>query len=152
MFTQSKRNGVTLIEAVMVVVLLSASAVASSFVLRPRWSSELSVTGVTLHVADTLMMARNTAITNQADVRVQRIRKDGQTMLAITEAAGPIRDEKIAFFELGTEVTVTGSPTEIRFSPMGSADRDLRWTITQGGVAGEVRVSPTTGNVQSRVP
>ncbi|WP_442510772.1 pilus assembly FimT family protein [Novipirellula sp. SH528] len=152
MFTQSKRNGVTLIEAVMVVVLLSASAVASSFVLRPRWSSERNVTGVIHHVADTLTMARNTSITNQADVRVQRIRKDGQAMLEITETAGPVRDEKVSFFELGPEVTVNGSPTEIRFSPMGTANRDLRWTITQGGVAGEVRVSPTTGSVQTRVP
>ena len=152
MFTKSKRNGVTLIEAVMVVVLLSGSAVASSFVLKPRWSSERNVAGVTHHVADTLTMARNTSITNQADVRVERIRKDGQAMLQITEEAGPVRDEKVSFFELGTGVTVSGSPAEIRFSPMGTANRDLRWTIAQGGAVGEIRVSPTTGSVQSRVP
>ncbi|WP_144057612.1 pilus assembly FimT family protein [Novipirellula maiorica] len=151
MSTQSIRTGVTLIEAVMVVVLLSASAIASSFVLRPRWSSERSVTGITHHVADTLMLARNTSITNQADVRVERIRKDGQAMLKISEDAGPIRGGRVSFIELGSQVTVKGSPTAIRFSPLGTVNRSLRWTMIQGDVVGEVRVSPTTGNVQRQV-
>lgn len=152
MVPKSKRNGVTLIEAVMVVVLLSASAVASSFVLRPRWSTQRSVTGVIHHVAEALTMARNTSITNQAGIRVERIRKDGQAMLQITEVAGPIRDERVTWFELGPEVTVEGSPSEILFSPLGTANRDLRWRIIQGGVSGDVRVSPTTGKVQFQVP
>ncbi|TWU34929.1 hypothetical protein Poly41_40730 [Novipirellula artificiosorum] len=146
------RRGVTLLEAVMVIVLLSAAAVASSFVMDRNWSARRHVDAITKHVAATLNMARRTAVMNQADVIVTRDRDSSGDVLVITEMAGPFRDEQKRLIPLGSETRIAGSPTDIRFSPMATADRALRWTVSQSTTSGQIMVEPTTGLVTTRLP
>ena len=146
------RCGVTLIETIMVVALLAAAAVTSSVLLDGEWVARRSVTVVTNDVANSLITARNTAITNQAIVRVRRQRSRGSEQLLITEDAGPFRDNHRWVVELGNDVRLQGSPNEIQFSPTGTANRSLTWSIRQSRSSGEVSVAPASGQVNRRLP
>ncbi len=120
---QQPRIGVTLIETIMVIALLATAAVTGVILFDGEWVARRSVTSVTNDVANSLVTAHNTAITNQATVRVRRARQSGTEQLLFTEDAGPFRTSKSWIVELGPETRLSGSPTEIRFSPTGTADR-----------------------------
>lgn len=147
-----RRNGVTLIETLMVIALLAAAAVASSILLDGEWVARRGVTAVTNDVANSLISARNTAIANQATVRVRRLRRGGVEQLLITEDAGPFRTNKSWTVELGDDVRLRGVPREIQFTPTGTANRNLTWSISQSRSSGEVSVAPASGQVNRRLP
>ena len=149
---KSIRDGVTLIETVMVIIILAAAAVGSSFLLDGQWTARRGVTSVTHDVANTLRLARNTAITNQSTVRVERQRRAGAEQLVIHEDAGPFRPAKSWTVELGNDARLLGSPRRIVFSPTGTADRNLTWQITRSRTSGQVTVSPTSGRVSRTLP
>lgn len=151
-FHTAERPGVTLIETILVIALLAAAAVASSFLLDREWVPRRNVTAVTNDTANTLVTARNTAITNQTIVRVRRDRSRGTERLVITEDAGPYRQSKSWMVELGTDVRLRGNPAEIRFSPTGTAHRAASWSITQSRSRGEVNVAPASGQISRRLP
>jgi Tfp pilus assembly protein FimT len=148
----NRRIGVTLIETLMVISLLAAAAVASSILLDGEWVARRGVTAVTNDVANSLITARNTAITNQATVRVQRSRRSGVEQLLITEDAGPFRSNKSWIVELGDNARIRGVPREIQFTPTGTANRSLTWSIRQSRSSGEVSVAPASGQVIRRLP
>lgn len=151
-FPHRNRFGVTLIEAIMVITLLAAATMASSFVFRSDWVARRGVTDVTNDVAETLLAARNTAVRNQASVRVRRTNFGGVEQLWIVEQAGPIRPGKTWLVDLGEQVKLSGSPIEIVFASAGTADRELEWQVSQGSVSGEIGVSPTSGKVTRILP
>ena len=136
----------------MVIALLAAAAVASAMLLDGEWVARRSVTAVTNDVANSLITAQNTAITNQATVRVRRVRSNGMEQLLITEDAGPFRTSKSWVVELGRDARLSGAPLEIRFTPTGTANRTLAWTITQSRSSGQVGVAPASGQVNRRLP
>ncbi len=136
----------------MVIVLLSAAAVTSSILLDGQWVARRSVTSVTGDIAETLGAARNTAITNQAVVRVRRLRRGGIEQLLITEEAGPFGAGRNRTVELGSDVRVRGVPRTIRFDPTGSSNRALHWTIRRSRSQGSVDVSPADGQVTRILP
>ena len=146
------RSGVTLIETIMVIALLAAAAVASTVMFRGGWVAQRNVTTATDDVANTLITARNTAITNQTIVRVRRLRVGGQERLVINENAGPFRPEKNWVVELGSDVRLRGIPRELEFTPVGTANRNLEWTISQASSTGQVTVSPASGQVIRKLP
>jgi Tfp pilus assembly protein FimT len=146
------RPGVSLIETIMVIALLAAAAVASSILMDGQWIARRTVTSTTNEVANSLILARNTAITNQAIVRVRRSRSRGVERLLFTEDAGPFRTTKTWVVDLGSEVRLRGTPAEIRFMPTGTANRGLSWTITQSRSSGQVAVAPASGQVSRRLP
>jgi len=146
------RSGVTLIETIMVIALLAAAAVTSSFFLDGEWVARRGVTAATNDVANSLITARNTAIINQATVRVRRDRRRGNERLLITEDAGPFRTSKSWIVELGNQVRLRGRPAEIQFTPTGTANSNLTWNITQSQTSGRVRVAPASGQVNRRLP
>ena len=74
-----------------------------SILLDGEWVARRGVTAVTNDVANSLITARNTAITNQAMVRVQRLRRSGVEQLLITEDAGPFRSNQSWIVELGDD-------------------------------------------------
>ncbi len=147
-----QRRGVTLIEAIMVITLLAAAAATSSILFDGQWVAARSVTAVTNDVANTLITARNTAITNQATVRVRRQRQSGIETLLVTQDPGPFRTGNSWTVELDGSVRLGGGPREIQFSPTGTANRNLAWTITQSRTAGQVNVAPASGQVTRRLP
>lgn len=144
--------GVTLIETIMVIVLLSAAAIASSLMLDGQWVARRSVAAITTEVAETLDAARNTAIANQAAIRVRRLRRGGTEQLLVTEMAGPFGPGRTRTVDLGADVRLRGAPTEIRFQPTGGSNRGLNWTITRSRSRGQVNVSPADGHVTKVSP
>ena len=149
---QYRRRGVTLIEAIMVVTLLSAAALACSFVLDRDWSSSRNVQQVTSHVSHVLLMARNTALANRADVEVRRVRNGNTEQIEIAEFAGPFRAERRSTFDLGDDIRISGSPSRIRFTPESTADRSLQWTIRQGNSSAEINLNATNTQLTTRLP
>jgi Tfp pilus assembly protein FimT len=146
------RLAVTLIEVIMVIALLAAAAVASSVMFDGDFLSRRRVKGATHDLAESLIIARNTAILNQAGVLVQRSRNQGVETLQIREDAGPFRAGKTWVFELGSDVRLAGKPAQIQFTPMGTADRSLNWTVSESGIKGEVSVEPASGQIKRQLP
>tara|TARA_R110002049_G_scaffold4601_5_gene32772 strand:- start:1073822 stop:1074325 length:504 start_codon:yes stop_codon:yes gene_type:complete len=146
------RCGVTMIEAILVVLILSGAAIASSFVLDSNWVANRTVRYLTIDVSQTLDLARNTAIANRCTVRVRRTRVNNVEQLEITEAAGPFRGEQRGIVVLGDEIRLRVRPSEIVFAADGTVSRAATWTVTQGRVAGQIVVTPTTGQVTVRLP
>lgn len=151
---ESARTGVSLIETIMVITLLGAAALTSSLLLNRDWIARRGITAATNDIANTLTTVRNTAITNQAIVRVRRIRSRGVEQLQITEDAGPFQDGKSWVVDLGDQIRLRGGPRQLRFSPTGTANRSLNWTVRQrrSSLSGQVTVAPTTGQVTRRLP
>ena len=147
-----RRTAVTLIETILVVVLLAASAVTGLIMFDSKWVARRSVSNATNEVANSLVAARNSAITNQATVRVRRVRRRGVQQLVITEDAGPYRQGRNRLVDMGSDVRLRGQPREIRFSPSGTANRRLAWSIRESNVTGRVRVSPTSGQINRVLP
>ncbi|MDA8746350.1 hypothetical protein N9N28_17140 [Rubripirellula amarantea] len=149
---RSTRLGVTLVEAIMVIMLLSAAAASSMIYFDGSFVSRGEVSSSTHQVADTLQLAHNTAVLNQTKVSVRQVRGRSNQQLLITQAAGPIRDERTWLVDLPVDVKVSGSPTEITFTPLGQADQRLGWTISQGDSQGAVSVSPVAGTITRKTP
>lgn len=152
MLQSSHRTGVTLIETIMVIVLLAAAATTSLVLMDGQWVARRIVTTASNDAADTLVMARNTAMTSQSTIRVRRIRVGGTTQLQVSQDPGPYGPGKQWNIDLGSDARISGSPTEIRFDPTGSANRGLEWTISQSQTSGGVTVSPASGQVLRRLP
>lgn len=146
------RRGVTLLEAILVILILSGAAVASSFVLDGNWVSDRVVKDLTIEVAQTVDAARNTAITNRCNVHVRRIRVNGFESLEISQDAGPHRGSQQHTIPLGDDLTIRARPSEIEFTANGTARRAATWIVTQGRVSGQIVVTPSTGRVTMQLP
>ena len=136
----------------MVITLLAAAAATSTILFDGQWKASRGVTIVTNDVANTLITARNTAITSQATVRVRRQRRGGIEQLLVTQDPGPFRSGNSWTIELGGETRLRGGPREIQFTPTGTANRNLAWTVTQSRTTGQVNVAPASGQVTRRLP
>ncbi|KAA1259997.1 hypothetical protein LF1_25350 [Rubripirellula obstinata] len=144
----ARRRAVTLIEAIAVILLLSAAAATSMIYLDNDFLARRTASAATIQVGEVLQLARNTAISNQTYVRVSR----GSTELKIHQEAGPIEPERTWLIELPAGTKIDGSASEIIFKPVGSANRDLSWGVYHGDAYGKVNVSPVSGNVQWSTP
>ena len=152
MLNANHRSAVTLIETVLVITLLAAAAMSAAVMFDQRWVARRSVASATNDIANSLILARNTAVANRAPVTVRPLRRNGLALLNIEAAAGPLRDAKLWTVSLGSEIRISGSPQSIRFSPVGSTDRGLRWTVQQTQVSGVVTVAARDGNVERTLP
>lgn len=146
----SARNGVTLIETILVIMVLSLASVGGSFLLRGDWLQRRTTTDATSEIVQTLHAARNTAVLNQTNVSVRHLRIGGRERLQVTEAAGPARAGKTWDVDLGSDVTIGGSPIEIQFQPTGTCDRSLQWNLGAATTARVVVVSGIDGRISSR--
>jgi Tfp pilus assembly protein FimT len=142
------RQGVTLIEAIAVILLLSAAAATSMIYLDNDFLSRRTASAATIQVGEVLVLARNTAISHQTNVHVSR----GLTQLKIHQEAGPVQAERTWLIDLPAGTKIDGSATDIIFKPVGSANRDLSWGVHHGDVYGKVSVTPISGNVRWSTP
>ena len=142
------RRAVTLIEAIAVILLLSAAAASSMIYLDKDFLSRRTASAATIQVGEVLQLARNTAISHQTNVHVSR----GTTELKIYQEAGPLEDERVWLIELPAGTKIDGSATEIIFKPVGSANRDISWGVYHGDSYGKVGVSPVSGKVTWSTP
>lgn len=157
------RQGVTLIEALMVVLVVTAAFVAAPRVSQ-GWMQTTALDGDEQTVLHTLRLARETAIQSAGDVviqRVQRLHPDGTTRFALELqlSPGPYSDNgswhgaggntATRFmdhpFWMSSDVAIRQGPNQFRFHPDGTADRDVSWVITLEGVNKTVNVLGTSG-------
>lgn len=145
----SASNGVTLIETILVIMVLSLATVGGSFVLRGDWLQRRTTTDATSEIVQTLHAARNTAVMNQTNVNVRHLRVSGRERLQVVEAAGPVRAGNTWEVDLGSDVTIGGSPNQIQFQPTGTCDRSLQWNLGAANT-GVVVVNGIDGRISSR--
>jgi hypothetical protein len=142
------RRAVTLIEAIAVILLLSAAAATSMIYLDNDFLSRRTASAATIQVGEVLQLARNTAISHQTHVRVSR----GSTDLIIHQEAGPVEPERTWLIDLPAGTRIDGSARQIVFGPIGSANRDLSWGVHHGDAYGKIDVSPVSGKIQWSTP
>ncbi len=147
-----RRMGVTLIEVVLVVMILGAAALATSFSMRSDWSNRRAAKASTIDVSQLLKIARNTAIEKRTTVHVAYSGKTGAMQVDIVEDAGPLTPGRTWSAPLASEVEIKGKPNPIDFLADGSANSSLQWQVVSDGVQGEVSVTPVGGAVQYKVP
>lgn len=145
-------RGVTLIEVVLVVMILGAAAVATSFKTDSQWTDRRESRSATFDVSRLVSLARNTAIEKQTTVNVSYSGRLGSTQIDIVEDPGPLTDGRKWSTQLSSQVAVQGSPRSIQFQPDGSANSTLKWGVVTNSVQGEITVSPVGGTIQTKAP
>ena len=148
----AKRRAVTLIEAIAVILILSASAAASMIYLDHDFLSRRHAIAATNQVGDVFMLARNTAVSHQTKVQVTRVQERGTLQIVIRQEAGPIEDERTWKFDLPEGTKIDGSTSTLVFQPIGSANRDLKWNVHHGDTYGTVAIAPVSGKVTWSTP
>lgn len=146
------RCGVTLIEVVLVVLILGGAAVATSFKMDNQWTDRRDSRASTYDLSRLITLARNTAIEKQTTVRVSYSGSAGANQITIDEAPGPLTPGRQWSTQLSNRVSVQGRPSSIQFLADGSANSSLQWNVACNGVAGEIRVSPVGGAIQTKAP
>lgn len=143
------KNGVTLIETILVIMVLSLASVGGLFLLQGDWWQRRTTTNATSEIVQTLHAARNSAVMNQTNVNVRHVRINGRERLQVIEAAGPVRAGKTWEVDLGDRVSIGGSPNEIQFQPTGTCDQSLQWNLDAFTTARVVVVSGIDGRISS---
>ncbi len=145
-------KGVTLIEVVLVVMILGAAAVATSFKTDSQWMDRRESRSATYDVSRLVSLARNTAIEKQTTVHVAYSGRLGSTQIDIVEDPGPLTAGRRWSTQLSNRVSMQGGPNSIQFQPDGSSNSALKWNVTTNSVQGEITVSPVGGAIQTKVP
>lgn len=140
-----RRRGVTLIEALLVVLILSAVAVAGSFSINTQFKPKQLVELDRQHVRQTLRQVQNTAIANRVDVDVVIDTRDNA--LRIASAAGPVGPAVSQTIELDLQSRMRASTSRITFRPDGSVNRDLQLRFEQDRSNSEINIS-VTGDIR----
>ncbi|MCC9658067.1 pilus assembly FimT family protein [Rhodopirellula halodulae] len=161
-----RRHGVTLVEALMVIMVLTASMVAAPRVGQ-LFSQRTTVDQDSALVLRTLRLARETAVLRKCSVTVRwRWLRDDEgtyrTVLDLTATPGVYSDGRDAFgapsspgantwmskpIELHPEVRVRGNASSIVFTATGSANRDLELVVSRDTTSVDVNVQSASGNI-----
>ncbi|MEM9585637.1 MAG: GspH/FimT family pseudopilin [Planctomycetota bacterium] len=144
---ETRRRGVTLIEAILVLVVLATAATVGSFTFQSDWVAGRRVNDLSAELAGLLREARNTAIATGAAVQVTTNRSGGNIEFELIQSAGPLGPEQRWTVPLQTPLRVDTSSRSITFQPSGGADRTLRITVRSDGVADVVEVDAVHGQV-----
>ncbi|QDS91306.1 hypothetical protein FF011L_00350 [Roseimaritima multifibrata] len=144
------RPGVTLLETVLAVVILSVAMVATSALVRPGVFASSATRGAAGDAASLLRFARQDAILKRSAVDVELVSKGGVQHLFITVQPNAFDSGSQVLWPLASTVQVTGTPTRIRFLPSGDADSSLRWDLIDDSSRRELQVLAAGGIVQQR--
>jgi prepilin-type N-terminal cleavage/methylation domain-containing protein len=147
-----ERNGVTLIEVVLVVMILASAAVATSFKIDSQWMARRESRASTYDVSRLISLARNTAIEKQTSVRVSYVGRLGSTQINIVENPGPLTAGRSWSAPISSLASLQGVPSSFQFQADGSANSAVQWNVASNGVQGEITVSPVGGTIQTKAP
>lgn len=174
MATQNRiqRRGVTLIEALMVITILAASAAAGVYRVSNRHGAARENLMASQLITQLLHQARVTAIAKQADVTVRRRFISDQKLgsqiipahwtIDIVQSPSPIptlegttgvarATPMSTSVPISAEVRITGSPSVLQFNSSGSSNRAAQWRVMsrlpekRGADDIEIRLDPVTG-------
>jgi Tfp pilus assembly protein FimT len=166
-----KRNGVTLVEALMVIMVLATAATMGVFRASPDRGVSKEIQATAELIGQTLRVARNLAVQKQTDVVLSHrfqppIRLAGQTkpahwvmetrelpgpMPSLVGRSGAVRAPMQMIVELSPAIELQGDFETVTFLADGSCDRSAIWTVTsqdrqhRGGHDVRLVLDPVTG-------
>lgn len=143
------RRGVTLLEAVLAVVILSVAMVATSLVIGPSFQSATAARISSADVAGRLRLSRQTAIVQQAFVDVELIGRRGRQQLVMTVQPNAFDSGSQSSWLVEPNLQITGTPTKLRFAPTGDADTSLRWTVSAADSQRDIQVQAAGGMIRT---
>jgi len=144
------RHGVTLLEAILAVVVLSTAMVATSMTIGPSFLSSTATRNVVSDEAGLLRLARQEAILKKTPVDVELLGRPGRQRLLLTVQANSFDPGSITPWPVDPLVQITGSPNRIRFLATGDADRSLRWECISGNSQRTVQVQAAGGRISQK--
>lgn len=143
------RRGVTLLEAVLAVVILSVAMVATSLVIGPSFQASTAARISTADAAGRLRLARQTAIAQQAIVDVELVGSRGRQQLVMTVQPNSFDSGSQSSWLVEPKLQITGTPTKLRFAPTGDADTSLRWTVSAADSHRDIQVQAAGGIIRT---
>ncbi len=141
-----RRDGMSLIEVTMILIVISGVALIGMTQLDGQWYARRNVRGDAEQLRQALRTIRNTAIEQQADVRVTMDTRNDQWQ--IDQAAGPMGPAKQWTIALQSTASLRPTRNNVTFYPTGSADRDVQLRLSDGTVTDEVRITAVSGTIQ----
>ncbi|QDV61780.1 hypothetical protein Mal65_09070 [Crateriforma conspicua] len=141
-----RRVGMSLIEVTMILIVISGVALIGMTQLDGQWYARRNVRGDAEQLRQALRTIRNTAIEQQADVRVTIDTRNDQWQ--IDQAAGPMGPAKQWTIALQSTASLRPTRNNVTFYPTGSADRDVQLRLSDGTVTDEVRITAVSGTIQ----
>lgn len=143
------RRGVTLLEAVLAVVILSVAMLATSLVIGPSFQASTTTRISASDAAGLLRLARQHAIAKQAFVDVELTGSRSRQRIVMTVAPNSFDPGTQSSWPVEPTSQITGGPAKIRFAPTGDADLSLHWTVSSGDARREIRVQAAGGILQA---
>ncbi|MCM2369743.1 pilus assembly FimT family protein [Aporhodopirellula aestuarii] len=170
-----KRNGVTLLEVLMVIVISTGTLSIATLSWTSIHRTFLSRTGVmddADEVLRCLRMARETAVMSQSEVSVRYVNlkhpstKLRRTAIEMTMKPSPYRPavdaNQVGHFGAATksgsnwmvdpiwlseQAVMRSNASKLTFQPDGTADRDAKWQITLGDATATAVVYSLSGDI-----
>lgn len=143
----ARTAGVTLVEVVMAVLVLSVAATIGVVTFDGRWSDERQLEVDAQHVRQTLRTIRNTAIAKRTELRVN-LDTSGGSSLRVQQAAGPLGPAAAWTVPLDTTTRLRMSPRTLTFRANGSTDRNANVRLSRGTSSANVDVIAVNGVIQ----
>lgn len=140
------RQGVTLVEVIMVIIVLSVSAMIVPIGFDGQWNAERQLSADTSNMRQSLRLARDSAILHQASTTVS-LDRSGDQRLLVQQSATASSPAKTWEVWLDTDTDIRFSNASITFTPNGLADRNLEVRMSQDQSRASLTVS-VTGQVQ----
>jgi Tfp pilus assembly protein FimT len=170
-----KRSGVTLVEALMVIMVLAAAATIGAFRASPNQGISQEIEATAELIGQTLRVARNLSIQKQTDVVVTHrfqaaSRVGGQTkpahwvmetrempgpMPRLVQRTGTVRAPMQMNVSISSAIELQGDFETVTFHADGSTDRSALWTVTsqdrnrRGTHDVRLQLDPVTGYYQT---
>lgn len=171
----SNRNGVTLMEVLLVIMILAASATIGAFRVSGDHGVGRETRAASDQIVELLRTARMTALAKQSTVTLRRryvprqqagaIDIPAHWVIELGEQPSPIpslqgrgrevREPLQTVVSLSPEIRLLGTPAVIAFDSTGSTPRSAAWTITsrhadrRGLHDVEIILDPITGLAQT---
>ncbi len=143
------RRGVTLLEAVLAVVILSAAMVATSLTIGPSFQASTATRISTSDASGLLRLARQHAIVKQTVVDVELIGRAGRQSIVITVPPNSFDTGSQSAWPIEADLQITGTPSKIRFAPTGDADASLQWTVSAADAQRVIQVQAAGGTIRT---
>ena len=147
------RRGVTLLEILVAVVILSVATVSLTAAVRQRRASAVDARVAAQQLASLLRSARMTAIAKQANVQVRLGNDNSAQWLALSSSSSlPTAQPIVIHAELPPNVTVAPWPSSLTFNPQGLPDQGLNAWVTGTNSRFRIVVYAASGIVRVDTP
>ena len=140
----NKKNGFTLLEVTLGMIVLSVAAVSMQLLLPKRESQSMQAVAESRKLTTALRMARQIAVARQTQVRFRFLGNLNQTTGFVVESMTSGSYKLV----LQENIVASANTIGIVFSPTGSADTALRVSVGAGSQIRQIEVISGSGMVR----